>query len=88
MKITMILDKIDEKQLFVPAFQREYVWKRNDAKNLIASLIKDYPTGTMLTWETNNPPELKGGVDYDERMGSVKLILDGQQRITTLYMNT
>ena len=87
MKITMILDKIDEKQLFVPAFQREYVWKRNDAKNLIASLIKDYPTGTMLTWETNNPPELKGGVDYDERMGSVKLILDGQQRITTLYMN-
>lgn len=28
MKITQILDKIDEKQLFVPAFQREYVWKR------------------------------------------------------------
>ncbi len=86
MKIDHILDKIDENQLFVPAFQREYVWKRKDAKNLISSLIKDYPTGTMLTWETNNPPELKGSYKYDPRQGSVRLILDGQQRITTLYM--
>lgn len=41
MKISQTIDKIDEKQLFVPAFQREYVWKRNDAKELINSLIKD-----------------------------------------------
>lgn len=86
MKIRQIIDKIDENQLFVPAFQREYVWKRNDAKNLISSLIKDYPTGTMLTWETNKPPELKGRYQYDENKGAVKIILDGQQRITTLYM--
>ena len=86
MKISQIIDKIDERQLFVPAFQREYVWKRYNAKDLISSLINDYPTGTMLTWETNNPPELKGDHKYDERQGAVKLILDGQQRITTLYM--
>ncbi|MHC1730263.1 MAG: DUF262 domain-containing protein [Syntrophobacteraceae bacterium] len=86
MKIRMILDKIDEHQLFVPAFQREYVWKREHAKDLMSSLIKDYPTGTMLTWETNTPPELKGKVACDERMGAVKLVLDGQQRITTLYL--
>ena len=86
MKISQILDKIDENQLFVPAFQREYVWKRDDAKKLINSLIKDYPTGTMLTWETNHPPELKGSHQYDKQQGSVKIILDGQQRITTLYM--
>ncbi len=82
MKISQILDKIDERQLFVPTFQREYVWKRKNAKDL----IKDYPTGTMLTWETSNPPELKGDHKYDPRQGAVKLILDGQQRITTLYM--
>lgn len=86
MKISMILDKIDEKQLFVPAFQREYVWKREDAKSLMDSLIKEYPTGTMLTWETNDPPEIKGGHVYDERQGAVRILLDGQQRITTLYM--
>lgn len=86
MKINQILDKIDDNQLFVPAFQREYVWKREDAKNLISSLIKKYPTGTLLTWDTSNPPELKGEWKYDERQGTVKLILDGQQRITTLYL--
>jgi hypothetical protein len=86
MKINQILDKIDEKQLFVPAFQREYRWKKTNAKELISSLIRDYPTGTMLTWETNNPPELKGDWQYSKEQGSVKLILDGQQRITTLYL--
>jgi len=85
-RINQILDKIDDKQLFVPAFQREYVWKRQDAKHLISSLINDYPTGTMLTWETNTPPELKGNHVYSSTQGSIKLILDGQQRITTLYM--
>jgi len=39
MIIGQILDKIVDKQLFVPAFQREYVWKREHAKDLIASLI-------------------------------------------------
>ena len=86
MKISTILDKIDENQLFVPAFQREYVWQRDDAKELIDSLIKEYPTGTMLTWETGNPPELKGPYKYNEKQGAVRLLLDGQQRVTTLYM--
>jgi hypothetical protein len=85
-KISTILDKIDEKQLFVPAFQREYVWKRDDAKMLIDSLIKEYPTGTLLTWETADPPELKGPHRYDPKQGAVRLLLDGQQRVTTLYM--
>lgn len=86
MKISQALDKVDEKQIFIPAFQREYVWKREDAKQLIDSLIREYPTGTMLTWETSSPPELKGPFKYSPTQGSVKLLLDGQQRITTLYM--
>lgn len=86
MKISTALEKIDEHQLFVPAFQREYVWKRDDAKLLIDSLIKDYPTGTMLTWETSNPPELKGPTKYNPKQGAVRILLDGQQRLTTLYM--
>ena len=66
MKISQIIDKINDQQLFVPAFQREYVWKRNDAKNLIESLIRDYPTGTMLTWDTNNPPDGRFGKTVDD----------------------
>lgn len=86
MQIRQIIDKINDGQIFVPAFQREYVWKRADTKALFTSLIKRYPTGTLLTWETTNPPELKGQKKYSSEMGSVKLILDGQQRITTIYM--
>lgn len=86
MKINQIIDKIDDNQLYVPAFQREYVWKRDDAKQLVTSLLKEYPTGTMLTWDTTNPPELKGPWKYNSSQGAVKIILDGQQRITTLYM--
>ena len=86
MKISTILDKIDENQLFIPAFQREYVWKRDDAKQLMDSLIKEYPTGTMLTWAPANPPELKGPYKYDKKQGAVLVLLDGQQRITTLYI--
>lgn len=80
------LNKIDAYQLFVPAFQREYVWKRDHAKALFHSLIKEYPFGTLLTWDTEEPPELKGSRKYDKRQGAVKLILDGQQRITTMYL--
>jgi len=86
MNIQQIIDKVNDYQLFVPAFQREYVWKRKDAKALFESLIKKYPTGTLLTWDTTQPPELKGVKKYNPQMGSVKLILDGQQRVTTFYM--
>ncbi len=86
MHIRQIIDKIDDSQLFVPTFQREYVWNRAHAKALFSSLIKKYPTGTLLTWETTQPPELKGKKKYSKEMGAVKLVLDGQQRITTIYM--
>lgn len=86
MKIKDIIHNIDNNYLFVPALQREYVWKRKNAKDLIHSLINEYPTGMLLTWETTTPSELKGDYTYETAKGKVKLILDGQQRITTLYM--
>lgn len=86
MRISTIIDKINEFQLHVPIFQREYVWKRSDVKRLIESLIHEYPTWTMLTWETANPPMIKGTHQYRPEQWAIKLILDGQQRITSLYM--
>ena len=86
MNIRQVIDKINDKQLFVPAFQREFVWKRNDVKALFDSLIKKHPFGTLLTWETTSPPELKGKIQHSSQMGAVKLILDGQQRVTSFYM--
>ncbi len=84
--IRQVLDKIDEGQLFIPAFQREFVWRRDNVKALFRSLINEYPTGTLLTWETSNPPELKGKSKYSKEKGAIKLLLDGQQRITSIYL--
>lgn len=86
-KIAKLLDAIKDKEIVVPEFQREYVWSLEQAKELLASLFQEYPTGSILVWETNNPPEIKNdAVMNRDRMGWIKVLLDGQQRLTTLYL--
>lgn len=86
MKIGQLLDEIRTKNLVLPEFQREYVWTREQAKQLMVSLVKDYPVGSLLFWKTDNPPDLKNLDKLPEKLGAVQIILDGQQRLTTLYM--
>jgi uncharacterized protein with ParB-like and HNH nuclease domain len=86
MKITQLLDAIKDLEVVIPEFQREYVWNLDQSKELMVSLFKDYPTGSILTWETNNPPEIKNNAVKKDKIGWIKVLLDGQQRITTLYL--
>ena len=86
MKISELLDNIEKKDLVLPEFQREYVWTRDQAKQLMVSLVKEYPVGSLLFWKTDEPPELKNLPVKPDKIGSVDVILDGQQRLTTLYM--
>jgi uncharacterized protein with ParB-like and HNH nuclease domain len=86
MKISELLDSIKQRDLVLPEFQREYVWSKDQAKQLLVSLYKEYPVGGLLFWKTDRPPELKNIDVLPERLGTVTVILDGQQRLTTLYM--
>ena len=86
MKIRELLDSIRKQDLVLPEFQREYVWKREQSKQLMVSLLKDYPVGGLLFWKTDEPPELKNIDDLPEKLGTIQVILDGQQRLTTLYL--
>ena len=86
MKINEILFDIKSRDLVLPEFQREYVWSREQAKQLMVSLRKEYPIGSLLLWKTDNPPELKHVNVLPDKIGTVRVILDGQQRLTTLYM--
>ena len=86
MKISELMDGIRNKDIVLPEFQREYVWTRDQAKQLIASLVKGYPVGGLLFWKTDSPPELKNLDAEPDRVGSTSVILDGQQRLTTLYL--
>lgn len=86
MKIQELLDDIRKQNLVLPEFQREFVWSKDQAKQLMVSLVKEYPVGSLLFWKTNDPPELKNIDNLPEKLGSVQIILDGQQRLTTLYL--
>jgi uncharacterized protein YaaQ len=86
MKISELLDSIRKQDLVLPEFQREYVWTREQAKQLMVSLTKGYPVGGLLFWKTDDPPELKNIDKLPEKLGTIEVILDGQQRLTTLYM--
>ncbi len=85
-KIAKLLDAIKDKEIVVPEFQREYVWSLEQAKELLASLFLEYPTGSILVWETNNPPEIKNDAVKKDKVGWIRVLLDGQQRLTTLYL--
>jgi hypothetical protein len=86
MEIRQILDGVESLEMVMPEFQREYVWPIEDAKQLLVSMFKGYPTGCLLFWETEDPPAIKNKAVDINKLGLTKVILDGQQRLTTLYM--
>lgn len=84
MKISTLLDEIDLGRIALPEFQRGYVWNRNQVKGLMQSLYRDYPIGSLLVWVTGSADAATRG-DQELTPGTVELLLDGQQRVTSLY---
>jgi len=84
MKVSTILDQIDVGAMALPQFQRGYVWTRDQVKALMASLYKRYPVGSLLVWVTKTENAQTRG-DGPLQPGSIELLLDGQQRVTSLY---
>jgi len=84
MKISTILDHIDNGHMALPEFQRGYVWNRDQVRGLFDSLYKRHPVGGLLVWATESKTATHRG-DGDLAAGIVKLLLDGQQRMTSLY---
>ena len=84
MDINTILSQIDLGSYAMPVFQRGYVWNRDQVRRLMNSLYHGYPIGELLVWNTETDPDLSRG-DGPLTPGNVNLILDGQQRMTTLY---
>ena len=87
-KIRELLVEIRSNDIVLPEFQREYVWSRTQAKQLLVSLYKEYPVGGLLFWSTDHPPRLKNIDQLPDRLGTVQVLLDGQQRLTTLHLLT
>ena len=84
MKVSTILDHIDSGHMALPEFQRGYVWSRAQVRGLMESLYRGHPVGSLLVWATESGGAAVRG-DQAPAPGVVKLLLDGQQRITSLY---
>jgi hypothetical protein len=84
MKISTILDHIDSGHMALPEFQRGYVWNRDQVRGLFDSLYRRHPVGGLLVWATESKTAVHRG-DGVLAAGVVKLLLDGQQRMTSLY---
>lgn len=89
-KYDSLFVEIDTGQIKLPMFQREFVWEKEKSAKLIDSIIKGFPIGTFIFWKTKE--ELRSYKDVgnhtlpDTPKGDyVQYILDGQQRITSLY---
>ena len=84
MRISTILDHIDGGDMALRKFQRGYVWNRNQVRGLMESLYREHPVGSLLVWVTSADGADHRG-DRELAPGVVRLLLDGQQRITSLY---
>lgn len=82
--------EIDSGQIKLPMFQREFVWDKEQSAKLIDSILKGYPIGTFIFWKTREALRAVKNIGNHTLPETPKedyaqYILDGQQRITSLY---
>lgn len=85
--LTFLLDQIENRELALPDFQRSFVWDPNATRELVVSIISSFPAGSLLIMQGGTTvfaprsfeesPDLISDPPY--------LVLDGQQRLTSLY---
>jgi len=82
-----LVDKVRHGELALPEMQRRYVWPATRVRDLFDSLYRGYPSGTILVWETEEDietRELAVRANQAPTTSRKLLLLDGQQRITSL----
>ncbi|WP_247315194.1 DUF262 domain-containing protein [Ralstonia pseudosolanacearum] len=85
-----VLDGIAVGQIQLPDFQRGWVWDDNHIRSLIASLSLSYPIGAVMFLEAGGvpfKPRLFAGVHLQPAPKPKTLVLDGQQRLTSMYLS-
>jgi len=85
-EIRNLIDEIKSNRMRLPEMQRAYVWKSTQVRDLLDSLYRKYPVGTILRWETTQKiPTRDFAVSQENtKYESYYLLLDGQQRLTSL----
>lgn len=88
LKIKDLISEMTQGNIRIPEIQRTYVWKRSQIAKLLDSIYRGFPTGSILLWDTIEPvifKEMKTELGKNVRPDFIpKIVLDGQQRLTSL----
>lgn len=92
LKLGDITRDVERGKLRIPRFQREFIWERPKVVKLLDSIYHQFPIGSFFFWEAprtynrffRNIAEL--GLPEPDARDEITFILDGQQRITSLYV--
>lgn len=91
-KLSDLLYEMEQGKLQVPRFQRSFVWPLTKTRKLLDSMYKEFPIGTFFLWRApaDNPslsrPLTELGIPAPQDGVEVSYILDGQQRLASLYV--
>src|SRR3954451_4768759 len=87
-RLNDLLGQLDSGKIVLPEFQRSFVWRPPDIDLLLTSLVLDYPAGSLLFLraDPSNPLAWRTveGVELGRQQTPEYLVLDGQQRLTSL----
>lgn len=84
--VNQLIEKIDTGELGLPELQRPFIWKDSKVRDLFDSMMRGYPIGYLMLWECPALEKKKSiGVDSHSYATPKQVIIDGQQRLTSLY---
>ena len=83
--VNALVEQIDSGELSLPDLQRPFVWKMTQVRDLFDSLYHGYPAGYFLFWSTPTAIDSHKVSTSVGTSSALKLIVDGQQRLTSLY---
>lgn len=97
MSIYQLINEIENGEIVLPAIQRDFVWDTNRIRLLFDSIMRGYPVGIILLWDTYQPIQFRyfrrdfvSGTlhKFEDSTGKkrMSLVLDGQQRLSSIYV--
>ena len=83
--VNALVEQIDSGELSLPDLQRPFVWERARVRDLFDSLYRGFPAGYFLFWATPAAVDSHKVATSQGTSQGLKMIVDGQQRLTSLY---
>ncbi|MBQ3403282.1 MAG: DUF262 domain-containing protein [Synergistaceae bacterium] len=84
--VNQLVEKIETGDLGLPELQRPFVWKDTQIRDLLDSMLLGYPVGYLMLWDCPMLEKKKSiGINEKNYSAPREVIIDGQQRLTSLY---